>query len=319
MTTRTSTQPDPQSSSARCQEHAFITGVLRAEAAAIGSLVDRAQAWGDSLHRAVDLIVRCADAGGSVLVAGIGKSGIIGRKISATLASLGVPSHDIHPTEAAHGDLGRIRSTDLLITLSNSGETEEVLALAEALRQDGVSVLAITGGQGASTLARISTICLSLGDIGEAGDRSLAPTCSTTAMLAVGDALALAAARRRAFTDDDFARRHPGGTLGGLMRPVTDALRFVAGRNLPVFPERLTVRKALEDAAKLGRRPGAILITDAAGVLIGIFTDGDLRRLILRDAAELDQPISAVMTRAPRTISASATVRDAVHFFRENR
>lgn len=300
-------------------ERAFIADVLRAEAAAVAGLAERAGAWGESLTRAVDLIVRCAESGGSVLVTGLGKSGLIGKKISATLASLGVPSHDIHPAEAAHGDLGRIRASDLLVALSNSGETEEVLALVETLRQDGVPILAVTGGEGGSTLARLATVCLTLGPIGEAGDLVLAPTCSTTATLALGDALALAAARRRAFSPDDFARRHPGGTLGGLMRPVTEALRFVAGKNLPILSDALTVRRALEEAGKFGRRPGALILVGQSGALSGIFTDGDLRRLILRDPSELDRPIGAVMTKTPRTLPARALVRDAVHFVRENR
>lgn len=293
--------------------------VLRAEAAAVGGLCERLSAWGDSANRAVELIVRCAESGGSVLVSGLGKSGLIGKKISATLASLGVPSHDIHPSEAAHGDLGRIRTNDLLIALSNSGETEEVLALAETLRQDGVPIIAITGGEGSSTLSRLATVCLSLGKMVEAGERVMAPTCSTTATLALGDALALAAARRRAFSADDFAKRHPGGTLGGLMRPVTDVLRFVAGKNLPIISDSASVRQALLDAGKFGRRPGALILVNGAGVLSGIFTDGDLRRLILRDPAELDRPISGVMTRTPKTLASSALVRDAVHFVRESR
>jgi arabinose-5-phosphate isomerase len=297
-------------------ERRFMEQVLHAEAAAIMALIDR---LGDSAGGAVDLICRCADAGGSVLVAGLGKSGLIGKKISATLASLGVPSHDIHPAEAVHGDLGRIRTTDLLLALSNSGETEEVVTLAALMRQDGVPIISITGGDGNNALGRLATVSLTLGPITEGGDLGLAPTCSTTATLALGDALALAAARRRAFTADDFAKRHPGGLLGGLLRPVTECLRFTAGRNLPLVHGGMTVRRALDEAQAMGRRPGAVIVVGETGVLAGIFTDGDLRRLVLRDVAGLDRPIAEVMTRHPRCLKDSALVRDAVRMFREHR
>ncbi len=297
-------------------EREFIAAALRAESEAVASQIPRV---GEAFHRAVDLLAACAEGGGSILVAGLGKSGLIGKKISATLASLGAPSHDIHPSEAAHGDLGRIRSADCLLALSHSGETEEVVALASALRQDGVAILSITGGEGGSSLARVSTVALTLGPIKEATDWLLAPTCSTTATLAIGDALALAVARRRAFSADDFARRHPGGSLGGLMRPITEALRVLVGRNLPVVAQSLSVRRALETANELGRRPGALLLVDGEGRLSGIFTDGDLRRLILRDARALEAPIERVMTRSPRSLPDSALVRDAVRLVREFR
>lgn len=302
--------------SEQLEERRFIAAALRAEADAVASQIER---LGDEIHRAVDVFTHCAEAGGSILVAGLGKSGLIGKKISATLASLGTPSHDIHPSEAAHGDLGRIRRTDCLLALSHSGETEEVVALASLLRQDDVQVVSITGGEGKNTLARLSTVAITMGPIQEATDGILAPTCSTTTTLALGDVLALAVARRRAFSADDFARRHPGGTLGGLMRPITEALRAVAGRNLPVVEESLTVREALSQADRLGRRPGALLVVDARGALSGIFTDGDLRRLVLQRPEGLDTPIERVMTRSPRTLPDTALVRDAVRMVREHR
>lgn len=295
--------------------------VVRAEAAALEAL---GHGLGDDAGAAVDLLAKCVRGGGSILVAGLGKSGLVGKKISATLASLGAPSHDIHPSEAAHGDLGRIRATDCLIALSRSGETEEVVALAEILRQDGVPIISITagsadGGPPRNTLARLATAALSIGSGQEASTDLLAPTCSTTATLALGDALALALARRLRFTSDDFARRHPGGTLGGLLRPVVDVLRFKAGKNLPLVEETMSVRAALERAASMGRRPGALLVIDRAGALCGILTDGDVRRLVLSDARGLDRAIGQVMTRSPRTIPSSSLVRDAVRLVREHR
>lgn len=308
------------SGAAQTGDLAFLREVLRAEAAAVESVSDHIS--DQELSKAVDAMLRCVEHGGSVLVAGVGKSGLIGRKISATLASLGVPSHDIHPTEAMHGDLGRISPHDVVLALSFSGETEELVTLASVLKQDGIPILSITGGTrgaGGGALARLATVALYLGPINEASDLALAPTCSTTATLALGDALALTLARRQAFTADDFARRHPGGSLGGLLRPVLDILRFRVGENLPVVPESMTVADALREADSGGRRPGALLITSENGAVSGIFTDGDLRRLVMRGAGELKQNIGSVMTRSPRTLPSTALVRDAVRMVREFR
>ncbi|CAG0971662.1 arabinose-5-phosphate isomerase [Phycisphaerales bacterium] len=299
----------------------FARTVLRDEGCALTRLAD---ALGPEFTRAVDLLAACADGGGTVLVSGLGKSGHIGAKISATLASLGIPSHAVHPSEAAHGDLGRFRPSDTVICISYSGETDEVVALAGVLRQDGLPIISITGGSKAegqgNSLERLATVALRLHLDGEAGaPYFVAPTSSTTATLALGDALALCTARRRNFTDEDFARRHPGGALGELLRPVTEVMRFVAGKNLPLVPEASAVGDALRKAAEVGRRPGALIVVDGGGQLVGIFTDGDLRRLILRDATELARPIREVMTRAPRTLADTALVRDAVRMFREHR
>lgn len=294
----------------------FARRAILAESDAVARV---ASLLNEAFVRAVDLIVRTADGEGSVVVSGMGKSGLIGQKISATLASLGIPSHWVHPSEAAHGDLGRIRRGDCLLALSYSGETDELVGLAGILKQDEVPIISITKGAGTSALERLSTVALGIGVVEEACPLSLAPTSSTTATLALGDALALGASRRRAFSADDFARRHPGGWLGDLLRPVTDVIRFKAGENLPVLADSLTVAEALEQASKVGRRPGALVLIDGSGRISGVFTDGDLRRLILRDTAELKRPISAIMTRSPRTLAASAIVRDAVNLVREAR
>jgi len=310
-------QPNPAPPRPEAEpDEAFARRAIRAEAEAVArvaALID------GRFVRAVDLMAATADAAGSIVVTGVGKSGLIGQKISATLASLGAPSQWVHPTEAAHGDLGRIRRGDTLLALSYSGQTDEVTALASILRQDGADVISITKGAGDSALERVSTVALAVGDVEEACPLSLAPTSSTTAMLALGDALALAVARRRSFTPDDFARRHPGGWLGDLLRPVLEVIRFRAGENLPVVSDSLSVRAALEAAAAAGRRPGALVLVDGRGALSGVFTDGDLRRLILDDPARLDAPIASVMTRSPRTLPASALVRDAVALIREAR
>ena len=294
----------------------FIVEVLRAEADAIGRIcrqvtdVDHA-AW----RKALDLLENCK---GHVLVSGMGKSGLIGAKISATFTSLGQPSSILHPAEAVHGDLGRVRSADIVVLLSYSGETDEVINLAALLKADGVPRLGISSTPH-SALARLSDVHLSLGDLTEACPLNLAPTASTTAMLAVGDALALALSRRRNFGADDFQRRHPGGMLGAGLRPIVDVLRFKVGRNLPVVRDTATVREACEQT-RTGRRPGAVVLVDEHGRLSGIFTDGDLRRLVLEHAdGAMQRRIAEVMTRRPEHLVVDDLVRDAVRLMRENR
>lgn len=306
--------------SPHADERAFALRILAAEAEAVRALAEQVS---PAFHAAIDLITQCADSGGAVLVTGLGKSGLIGQKISATLASLGIPSHFVHPTEAAHGDLGNFRRTDLCLALSYSGETDEVANLCEVLRQDGIPIITITrgsrAGQSASRLERLATAALAIGAYDDP-DISPAPTCSTTASLALGDALALCAARRRNFTDDDFAKRHPGGSLGGLLRPITEALRFVVGKTLNLVPDDVSVTEACKLSETAIRRPGAILlISRASGVMTGIFTDADLRRLVEQDRSALDRPIRDVMTRNPGALPDTALVRDAVHMVREHR
>jgi arabinose-5-phosphate isomerase len=304
----------------------FAEGILREESRVLEQLAAAiAGPMGPGFSKAVGLLESCVSGGGSVLISGLGKSGLVGQKISATMSSLGIPAHSVHPSEAAHGDLGRFRASDTVICISHSGETTEVVNLAAILKQDGLPIISITGTPfehaGASSLEQLATVALRLGITREAGaPQYIAPTSSTTATMALGDALALAVARRRNFTDADFARRHPGGSLGGLLRPVTDVMRFVAGKNLPVFPESMSVREALREGEKSGRRPGAMLLVDpATGRLTGLFTDGDLRRLILKDESSLDRPIASIMTRSPRTLKHTDLVRDAVTLVREFR
>lgn len=299
-------------------ELAFLAECLEAEASAVRRLAERlvaSPAAGSQWSRALDRLEACR---GHVVVSGMGKSGLVGAKISATLASLGQPSHVVHPSEAVHGDLGRIRSDDVVLLLSFSGETEEVVALASILRADGVGRIGLSSRPD-STLARLCDEHLDLGDIVEACPLNLAPTASTTAMLAAGDALALALARRRDFAADDFHRHHPGGMLGAGLRPVTEVLRFRVGKNLTVVAESLSVRAALA-AAGSDRRSGAVLLVDGNGRLSGIFTDGDLRRLVhAGDLGALDRPISERMTRQPQRLTVDQLVRDAVALVRERR
>lgn len=294
----------------RAEQTAFAERILQAEANAVAHIpVDQ------TFHDSVDLIL---EACGAVVVTGLGKSWLIGQKISATFASTGTPSHVLHPTDAVHGDLGRVRRDDLVLALSYSGNTDEVVTLATILRQDNVPVIAIVGRRD-SDLARLATQCLCVGDVTEACPMNLAPTASTTAILALGDALALAVSRRRNFGIEDFQKVHPGGALGRLLMPVTAALRLRAGKNLPTVPIGLTVREALRQAEQ-GRRPGAFLILDPEGKLAGIFTDADLRRhVVTKGATALDEPIDSLMAKRPRTLLATDLVRDAVQIAREFR
>ncbi len=291
----------------------FAAEVLRAEARAITGVVDQLEPTFDA---AVSRLLACE---GTVIASGMGKSGIIAQKLSATLASTGTPSHYLHPTEALHGDLGRIRQRDVLVLLSYGGRTEEALSLAAIARQDRVATLAITA-RADNHLAQVADVPLAVGDITEACPHNLAPTASTTAMLAVSDALALAVSRRRNFSEDEFHKRHPGGSLGRQMLPIVDVLRFRAGENLPMVREDRTTDEVLAEAGRFPRRAGAVLLVDDNGTLTGIFTDADLRRLLVEEGpAILRQPVHRLMTRAPRALRETGRVQDAVQLIRESR
>ena len=301
--------------SQQTEEAVFIAESLRAEADAILRIADRiAHSEYPNWKAAIDLLEACT---GHIVVAGMGKSGLVGAKISATFCSLGQPSHVLHPAEAIHGDLGRVRRNDVVMLLSYSGQTEEVINLAAILKADGVPRLGISSS-GKSKLAELCTVHLSEGDITEACPLNLAPTASTTAMLAIGDALALSLSRRRNFTEDDFHKHHPGGMLGAGLRKITEALRFRVGENLPVVSENITVRQACEQT-RGDRRAGAILIVDQNHRLAGIFTDGDLRRLVMQDDQAMSRRVGEVMTPRPQHLTIDDLVRDAVRLIRERR
>jgi arabinose-5-phosphate isomerase len=257
--------------------------------------------------RAADYIYRCQ---GNVIVSGMGKAGLVGQKIMATLASTGTPSHCLHPAEAVHGDLGRIQRDDVLLILSQSGETEEVVRLLPALAALGVPIIAITC-RADSTLGRAAAATIELGAIEEAGSLALAPSASTTAMLAVGDALALVVSRMRNFGREDFARFHPAGSLGLKLSKVNDHMRPLEQCRLA--SDEQTVRDVLIRARVPGRRTGATMLVDSAGKLSGIFTDSDLARLFEdhRDG-DLDAPIGRVMTASPLHIKSGSPLTDAI-------
>ena len=277
--------------------------ILRAEAEAV---MRAAEALDASFSRAVRLVEECT---GSVVVTGIGKAGLVARKISATLASTGTPSHFLHPAEAMHGDLGTLRRDDVVLALSQSGETEEITRLLPHVVARGIRIVAITG-RPESTLGRAADVAVATGPVREACTLGLAPSTSTSLMLALGDALALVTSSLRRFTHEDFAARHPGGSLGRQLMLVEEAMRPLAECRVAAPTD--TVRAVFARPLP-ARRTGAVMIIDDAGVLAGIFTDSDLARLFERRAdAALDEPIGRVMTARPTTVPVGTRLRDAV-------
>ena len=245
---------------------------------------------------------------GRVVCTGMGKSGHVARKIAATLASTGTPAFYMHPGEAGHGDLGMVTDADVVLALSNSGETDELLTLLPVLKRQGNALIAMTGRPD-STLAREADIHLDVGVPAEACPLDLAPTASTTAALALGDALAVALLEARGFTSEDFARSHPAGALGRrLLLHITDVMH--AGDEVPRVRETATLSEALVEMSR--KRLGMTAVVDADGRVLGLYTDGDLRRTL--DDATVDvrgTPISNVMTRTPKTIGADALAVEA--------
>ena len=283
--------------------------VLRIEAAAVLRLIPR---LGASFERAVELIAGCP---GRVVVTGMGKAGIIGQKLSSTLASTGTPSLWVHPAEAVHGDLGRITKDDCLIALSNSGETPEVTQLLPVIKRLGARLIALTGNV-QSQLAAHSDVALDVSVTREACALNLAPTASTTAMLAMADALAVVVAERRGFKEKDFALFHPGGQLGKrLLLQVRDVMRTGAAN--PIVRERAVVKDVLLAITKA--RAGCASVVDGRGRLTGIFTDGDLRRHLERTPNLAHVRVSAVMTRAPKTTQPDRLAAEALRILREHR
>lgn len=278
--------------------------ILRLEAEALQQVAQRLDA---EFCAAVTAI---AETRGRVVVTGIGKAGLIGRKLTATFCSLGTRALFLHPAEAIHGDLGMIDPDDLVLILSNSGETEEICRLLPTLQRWGNRIIALTGRE-QSTLTRAADIRLIIGRLREADPHALAPTVSTTAMLAVGDALAIVVSRMRQFTPRDFAQYHPGGSLGQQLLTVREMMR--TGDQLRIAPETQTIREILASFPTAGRRTGAVILVDEQGLLSGLFTDSDLVKLLeRRREGQLDRPIQEVMTQRPYTIQVEALLSTAI-------
>ena len=259
------------------------------------------------LFEAVQLI---AEREGAVIVTGVGKAGWIGQKISASFASTGTCSHFLNPSEAFHGDLGRIGPRDVVLALSNSGETGELAQILPRINQFDVPIIAITSSE-QSTLAQHADIVLNYGSLSEAGHMGLAPTTSTTVMLALGDALALCVSQEQQFQATDFARFHPGGKLGQQLSTVDEVMRPLSACRVAIESE--TIREIYVRYSGRERRVGVILVLDDAGKLVGLFTDSDLARLLEQQQDSFfDKPITTVMTKSPVTVSTSSQTMAAV-------
>jgi arabinose-5-phosphate isomerase len=285
--------------------------VLEIEARAIREVLERVARDPEPFERAVTALHGCR---GRVVVTGMGKSGLISRKIAATLASTGTPSLFMHPAEAVHGDLGMVVEGDVVLALSNSGETEELLRLLERIKRLGATLIAITG-RAASTLAREADVHLHAGISQEACPMDLVPTASTTAALALGDALAIAVLQKRGFRPEEYAALHPAGRLGRAVLRVEQVMH--RGDQLPVVAPATLVRDAI--LVMSGKRLGLTAVCEPDGRLLGIITDGDLRRLMQRSTEPFSQKAADVMTRDPVTITSDELAAAALRKMEERR
>src|SRR5688572_13217430 len=288
--------------------------VIETEADAVRAMVRAVE--DESFERAVSLIADCPC---SVLTSGIGKAGHVARKASATFASTGTPSHFLSPTDAVHGDLGSVRKGDVILIFSASGESDEILRLLSIVKKLDHPVIAVTATR-TSGLGKFADVVLAMGKIEEACPLGLAPSASTTAMLALGDALALSVMKVRKFTADDFAVFHPAGQLGRKMIKVREAMTFKRGENLPVASDKLTVGEVLHAVSRIKRRSGAVILVDDAGKVSGIFTDGDLRRVVTDDEGRaMKRPVRELMTHNPKRVAAEHLASEAMAIMRQYR
>ena len=285
----------------------YARDVIRTEAEAVAQVAGRLNG---AFARAAEMVLACS---GRVVVTGMGKPGFIAQKISATFASTGTPSLYLHPAEALHGDLGRLVPGDLVLALSNSGETDELVRLLPSIRRLGAPIIAMTGGP-RNSLADAADVVLEIGPVPEACPLGLAPTASTVALLAMGDALAMAVQHRRGFSPEQFASLHPGGALGRQLLRVRDVMR--TGARNPMVRWDASLRETAAVMTRTEGRPGAASVIDAHGKLVGIFTDGDLRRLVQVGEVDFSRAVSSVMGKSPRTVSPDDLAQNAAELMR---
>jgi arabinose-5-phosphate isomerase len=290
----------------------YARRVIEAEAdgmRAVAHIVD------ESFAKAAEMIYNCK---GAVIVSGIGKAGLIGRKISATLASTGTPSHFLHPAEAVHGDVGRLRKEDIILALSYGGETDEVLRVINLVKQLEIKLIAITGDSD-STLSKHSDVVLCMGKMNEACPLGVAPSVSTACMLAIGDALAFTVMKSRNFGIEDFARFHPGGSLGANLITVEQSMMFKPGEELPIACVTDSVKEMLEKTGHI-KRHGAVMVVDKNGRLAGIITDADIRRLMTKKGkAVFELKAADIMTANCKKIRSDALASEATAIFHKYR
>ncbi|SMC38748.1 KpsF/GutQ family sugar-phosphate isomerase [Sporomusa malonica] len=290
-------------------EHA--RACLELEADAIRALIPRIN---DQFAAAMGMVLNCS---GRVVVTGMGKSGLIGKKIAATLASTGTPAFFLHPAEGIHGDLGMVTAGDIILAISNSGETNEIISILPTLKRIGAPIIAMTGRE-QSTLVQNADVFLNVGVEKEACPLGLAPTASTTATLAMGDALAVALLSARNFTPEEFALYHPGGALGRkLLLTVENVMH--SGEDMPVVSPDKTVKEALFAITAHGL--GAVVVVDSLDtmLLLGLLTDGDIRRSLEKGHEFLDKPVAELMTRKPRTITKDKLAAHALNIMEKNK
>jgi len=289
----------------------YARTVIRCEARAVASLESRVD---EQFKAAAEMILGLAPAG-RVVVAGMGKAGVIGQKIAATFASTGTPALFMHPAEAVHGDLGMVTAQDVVLAVSNSGETEELLRLLPTLKRIHCRLIAITA-TAESPLGQAANLVLAIGKLEEPCPLRMAPSASTAALLAMGDALALSVLKARGLTQEDYALLHPAGALGRRLMKVVDAMR--SGERMVAVPGSVTVGEALERMARPPRN-GAAIVVDDDGRLRGVFTHGDFGRLILKAPQTISDPIQAHMTSPCKSIRRDALVADAQEMMHEKR
>jgi arabinose-5-phosphate isomerase len=286
--------------------------IIREEIAALSNVAEKLDA---RFSQAVGKILEL-QPGSRIAVSGIGKAGFVAMKLSGTLSSIGFPSFYLHPADAVHGDLGRFTKHDIALLLSNSGETDEVLRLLPALKQIGSCIISITASAN-STLAKHSDVVLEMGRFSEAGPLGLAPTTTTTIMMALGDALAMTLVHQRGFTREEFAAFHPGGDLGRSLMLISEIMR--TGDAHCVLHCATITRKGLHAITVTKGRPGAAAIVDDNGVLMGIFTDGNLRRYLKQDTSFLDKPIGEICSKNPLTVSSTQLAQEASRIIQEKK
>jgi len=290
----------------------YARQVIKAEGEAVASVAHVVDA---AFQKAAEMIFHCP---GSCIVSGIGKAGIIGQKISATMASTGTPSHFLHPAEAVHGDLGRLRKEDIVLVLSYGGETDEIIRLINLVKQLQIKLIAITG-QSDSTLSKYSDVALCMGPMDEACPLGVAPSVTTACMLAVGDALAFTVMKARDFGVEDYVRFHPGGSLGAKLMTVEQSMMFRPGEKLPIAGVDDTIEQLLAKTSDV-KRHGAVMIVDHAGRLAGILTDADLRRLMTKHGTRtVKLRAGDVMTAECKKIRSDALAAEATAIFHRYR
>lgn len=283
---------------------------IQAQSDAVASLIGQ---LGEHFIACIEALAHCS---GNIVVTGMGKSGHVGRKLSATLASTGAPSFFVHAAEAIHGDLGRIQAKDVVLALSNSGESAEIVRLIRPIRTAGAKLVAITSSAD-STLGQQADINLEIGQISETCPMGLVPTASTTVMMVLGDTLAMALFDRRGLGEETYARYHPGGSLGRKLLKVEDVMRTQDAN--PIARDNMRLREVIGVMSATKGRPGAASIVDAQGMLVGFFTDGDLRRLLQQEHLNIDVPIVTLMHQNPKCAMPHILVTEAAQMLRAHR